>query len=40
MKHVKHISRPPAPASTTIDTISETKIESKESFLGGKLGGL
>jgi hypothetical protein len=40
MKHVTTISRIPAIASTTIDTISETKLESKESFLGGKVSGL
>ncbi len=40
MKHVKTVSRTPGTASTVIDTVSESKIEAKESLVNGKSGGL
>ncbi len=38
MKHVKTVTRLPRPASDTVNTISESKIETKESFINGKVG--
>lgn len=38
MKHVKTLTRPPQPASDTVNTISESKIEAKESLINGKVG--
>ncbi len=38
MKHVRTVTRPPRPASDTVNTISESKIETKESLINGKVG--
>jgi len=39
MKHTQAVSRPPATASDRIDTISESKLETKESAISRKAGG-
>lgn len=38
MKHLAPVTKSPAAASSTIETITETKIETKESFINAKVG--
>ena len=38
VQHLKNITRPPAKASDAVDTITETKIEAKESAINTKAG--